>query len=69
MIHPFKYAMSWSDPEIPQFFIIESCTQCMNSIQDVLQMRLFRKLVIILWYPLENRPNEIDRICGLKMLQ
>ena len=69
MIHPFKYAMSWSDPEIPQFFIIESCTQCMNSIQDVLQMRLFRKLVIILWYPLENRPNEFHRICGLKMLQ
>ena len=58
--------MSWSDSEIPRFFIIENSKQCMNSIRDVLQIRLFRKLVIILWYPLENRPNEFHRICGSK---
>ena len=39
--------MSLSDVEIPQFSIVEKSNHALISIQDILKMRLFRKMVVI----------------------
>ena len=39
--------MSLSDVEIPQFSIVEKSNHALISIQDILKMRRFRKMVVI----------------------
>ena len=62
--------MSWSDFEIPPFFIVENSEQCINSNIGCLQMWLFRKLVVIvvfwikLWkIGLTNSIGSLDQKC------
>ena len=67
MIHSFKYTLSWSALEIPQFFIIENSKQCINFNTWWVTNVTFQKVGCncgIFKQALENRPNEFHRICS-----
>ena len=61
--------MSWSDFEIPQFFIFENRKQCINFNKGCVTNVTFQEFGSnygIFKQALENRPNEFRRTCGSK---
>ena len=65
----WPYSMSWSDIGILQFFIVKNSNEFINSNKVYVTTVTFQEIcgyLCILKEALENRPNEVRRICGLK---
>ena len=67
IIDSFKYSMSWSDFEIPQFFIVENShsKQCMSfntGCVTIVAFQIVGSNCGIFKQALENRPNEFHKI-------
>ena len=67
MIHFFKYAINWSDFEIPQLFIVKNSKQRISfNIGWVTNVTFWKAggNCGIFKQTLESRPNEFCRICS-----